>query len=142
MDDLLPAGVALQPACADLGPLGVEGDGEVGPDAVLGLELLGGHAAVGDSQSVVVVRPVREVAPAGFVEYFPKYFLFSHLATDMPASMSARRVSGWAEVGPMVQTMPERVVGLALLYMSREARNSTPLPARRAATWGAWRSTW
>merc|ERR1719209_186536 len=49
--------------------------------------------------------------------------------------MRARRVSGWAELGPMVHTIPESLGLAALLYMSRAARNSRPVPCRRATSW-------
>ena len=119
VDDLLPAGVALQPACADLGPLGVEGDGEVSLGAVLRLVEARGDAAVGDRHRVVVVRPVREIAPGGGGgeggggggggggEELVVEGEVTHLATVIPASRRARRVSGCAELGPIVHTIPE-----------------------------------
>ena len=47
------------------------------------------------------------------------------LATFMPFSMSSRSVAGSLDTGPMVQTMPDRRILLAVLYMFRLDTNST-----------------
>ena len=47
------------------------------------------------------------------------------LATFIPFSMSSRRVAGSLETGPIVQTMPESLILLAVLYMFKLETNST-----------------
>merc|ERR1719195_968025 len=62
----------------------------------------------------------RAMAQHGSMPCLSLYIWLAILALFIPFSMSSRRVSGERLKGPMVQTMPERRILLAVEYMFSE----------------------